>query len=70
MGKKLGLAPLIVVISLVFWGWIWGPVGMILSVPLTMALKIYLEHTDTFQWGAILLGREPIAPKLPPSLES
>lgn len=70
MGKKLGLAPLVVVISLVFWGWIWGPVGMILSVPLTMALKIYLEHTKNFQWAAILLGREPIAPKLPPNMET
>ena len=70
MGRKLGLAPLVVVISLVFWGWVWGPVGMILSVPLTMALKIYLEHTENFQWGAILLGREPITPKLPPELET
>jgi predicted PurR-regulated permease PerM len=66
MGRKLGLAPIIVVISLVFWGWIWGPVGMILSVPLTMAMKIYLEHTQNFQWAAILLGRVPIGAALPP----
>jgi predicted PurR-regulated permease PerM len=70
VGQKIGLAPLVVVTSLVFWGWILGPVGMILSVPLTMALKIYLEHTQNFQWAAILMGREPIAPKLPPKLEA
>ena len=70
MGRKLGLAPLIVFLSFFFWGWMWGPIGMLLSVPLTMALKIYMEHTQDFQWAAILLGREPIAPKLPPNLEN
>jgi AI-2 transport protein TqsA len=69
MGRKLGLAPIVVVISLVFWGWIWGPVGMILSVPLTMAMKIYLEHSSNYQWGAILLGRDPIGAALPPNSE-
>jgi AI-2 transport protein TqsA len=69
MGQKLGLSPLVVVTSLVFWGWIWGPVGMILSVPLTMAMKIYAEHTQNFQWAGVMLGIEPIGAQLPPEPE-
>jgi AI-2 transport protein TqsA len=41
---------------MVFWGWVWGPVGMVLSVPLTMVVKILLEHTEDLKWVAILLG--------------
>jgi len=41
---------------LVFWGWIWGPLGMFLSVPLTMVVKILLEYSDDMKWIAVLLG--------------
>jgi len=56
MGRRLDLSALVVFLSLVFWGWIWGPAGMILSVPLTMLIKILLENTDDFRWIAVLLG--------------
>lgn len=59
MGDQLGLSPLVVFLSLVFWGWVWGPVGMLLSVPLTMVVKILFEQSDDGQWVAVLLGASP-----------
>ncbi|MEW8052233.1 MAG: AI-2E family transporter [Candidatus Thiodiazotropha sp.] len=56
MGKGLGLSPLIVFISLVFWGWVLGPVGMFLSVPLTMAMKIVLDSNHDTRGLAAMLG--------------
>ena len=56
MGRHLGLSPLIVFMSLVFWGWAWGPIGMFLSVPITMMVKILLENSDDLRWVATLMG--------------
>jgi predicted PurR-regulated permease PerM len=64
LGDHLGLSPLVVFLSLVFWGWVLGTTGMFLSVPLTMVVKLALEARPETRWIAILLGTgKPPAPE-------
>lgn len=56
LGKGLGLSPLVVFLSLLFWGYVWGPAGMLVSIPLAMLLKIVFEHSDDFHWVSVLMA--------------
>jgi predicted PurR-regulated permease PerM len=58
-GRRMGLSMLVVFLSLLFWAWVWGPVGALLAVPLTMVVKIALEHVPDLRWIAVLMDREP-----------
>jgi predicted PurR-regulated permease PerM len=63
LGRRLGLSTLVVILSLIFWGWVWGPVGALLAVPLTMVVKIMLENTSDLRWVSILLDKNPPEPR-------
>jgi predicted PurR-regulated permease PerM len=56
MGRTLGLSPLVVLVSLLVWGWVFGPVGMLLSIPLTMVAKLALEAKPETRWAGILMS--------------
>lgn len=70
MGRRFGISTLVVVLSLIFWGWLWGPVGMLLSVPLTMILKIALENTEDSRWVAQLISARNLRAKPEKALAS
>lgn len=56
MGSRVGLSPLVVLVAMILWGWLLGPVGLILSVPLVAAVKIVADAYPPARWLAILLG--------------
>jgi predicted PurR-regulated permease PerM len=73
MGRSLGLSPLIVFISVILGGWVWGPMGIVLGVPITMAMKILFENTEDLRWVAVLMGRNApphATPRRPAPAES
>jgi AI-2 transport protein TqsA len=59
LGDGLGLSPLVVILSVLFWGWVLGAMGMLLAVPLTMTVKIALESSDDTRWVAVLMSGRP-----------
>ncbi|MCB9507717.1 MAG: AI-2E family transporter [Myxococcales bacterium] len=58
MGRSLALSPLAVFVAMVFWGWLWGVIGVFLSVPLTVLMKLVFEHVDALRPLAVLLGED------------
>lgn len=58
MGKRMNLSPIIILLSLIFWGWLWGIVGMFLAVPFTSALKIIFENIPSFKPLAAAMSGE------------
>jgi AI-2 transport protein TqsA len=67
VGQRLGLSTLVVFLSLIFWGSLLGPVGMVLCIPLTMTLKFACENNKGTRWIAVLLGHEPPTKDIPPA---
>ncbi len=63
LGRRFGISTSVVVLSVVFWGWLWGLAGMFLAVPLTMLLKVALDNSDEFRWLAIAMGKHDVAPE-------
>jgi AI-2 transport protein TqsA len=62
LGRRFGLSILVVVLCVLFWGWLWGLIGIILAVPLTMILKVVLDNSEEFRWVAVAIGQESRRP--------
>ena len=56
LGSRLRLNPLAVTITLLFWGWIWGAIGLVLAIPITGAIKIVFDHVESMKPYADWLG--------------
>lgn len=56
MGKSLNMSPLVVIVSLIFWGFIWGPIGMVLAVPISSTIQIACSNIDSLKPISILMG--------------
>lgn len=59
-GANTGLSPLAIIISAIFWSWLWGPLGLMLSTPLTVCLVVLGRHVPQFGVLDVLLGNEPV----------
>ena len=58
-GRSVGLSPVAVVVAATFWTWAWGPVGLLLSTPLTLCLAVLGRHVERLQFLDVLLGNRP-----------
>jgi predicted PurR-regulated permease PerM len=58
-GHSAGLSPVAIVVSAAFWTWLWGPLGLLLSTPLTLCLVVLGRHVDQLQFIDIMLGDQP-----------
>jgi predicted PurR-regulated permease PerM len=62
MGRRMDLSPVFVLFSLIFWGWVWGIVGMFLAVPIAASMKIFCSNIKPLKPIAILMGSKSISP--------
>jgi len=60
LGNRFGISALVVVLSVIFWGWLWGPLGMFLAVPLTMVFKVLLDNSEEFRWISVAMAKKKI----------
>ncbi len=60
LGNRFGISPLVVVLSVIFWGWLWGPLGMFLAVPLTMVIKVLLDNSEEFRWISVAMAKKKV----------
>ncbi len=60
LGNRFGISPLVVILSVIFWGWLWGPLGMFLAVPLTMVVKVLLDNSAEFRWISVAMAKKSI----------
>src|SRR5262249_14839501 len=58
-GRATGLSPLATIVALSFWSWLWGPIGLVLAIPLTVCLIVLGRHVDRMRFMYVLLGDEP-----------
>ncbi|MBR0648740.1 AI-2E family transporter [Roseomonas terrae] len=58
-GKSSGITPVSVIVAAIFWSWIWGPIGLILSMPLTLCLVVLGRHVERLEFLDVLLGDQP-----------
>ncbi|NNE93079.1 MAG: AI-2E family transporter [Verrucomicrobiales bacterium] len=57
LGDRFGISTVVVILSVLVWGYIWGPVGMFLAVPLTMMVKVMLDNSPDLRWISVLMGK-------------
>ncbi|WP_287137473.1 AI-2E family transporter [Mesorhizobium sp.] len=59
-GSRTGLSPLAIIVAAIFWTWVWGPLGLVLSTPLTVCLVVLGRHVPQFEFLDVLFGNEPV----------
>ena len=60
LGRRFGISSLVIVLSVIFWGWLWGPIGMFLAVPLTMVCKVLMDTSEEFRWISVAMSKKKI----------
>lgn len=70
IGNRFGIPGLVIILSVIFWGWLWGGIGLFLGVPLTLMAKVLLENSDRFRWVALAMtsGDDPAMVPAPVAL--